>query len=147
MCSKCGAHSPKNIHVEKLNVMSLSRNHDPVSQNNPQTLLWAVLCRNYFLNLLELLSYLHKTWFLEKRHYCWVFQFYFWGCERRQKSLQLISPELYTLKLSWLIKSITCKRKNTSFWFGVKVTNRLTHKEANKSLKYGTRTPFLQISI
>ena len=30
--------------------MSLSRNHDPVTQNNPQTLLRAVPCRNYFLS-------------------------------------------------------------------------------------------------
>ena len=30
--------------------MSLSRNHDPVTQDTPQTLWWAVSCRNYFLS-------------------------------------------------------------------------------------------------
>ena len=29
--------------------MSLSRNHDPLTQDNPQTLLWAPSYRNYFL--------------------------------------------------------------------------------------------------
>ena len=33
--------------------MSLSRNHDPVTQDNPQTLLWAFSCRNYFQSAVE----------------------------------------------------------------------------------------------
>ena len=40
-CSKC---APKYI-WKNSSVMCLSRNHDPVTKNNPQTLLWPVLCR------------------------------------------------------------------------------------------------------
>lgn len=29
--------------------MSLFSNHDPVTQGNPQILLWGFSCRNYFL--------------------------------------------------------------------------------------------------
>ena len=39
----------KKIHLKNWSVMSLSRNLDPVTQNNPQTLLWDVLRRDYFL--------------------------------------------------------------------------------------------------
>ena len=43
--TKCGAHRTKKyikkVHLNST-VMSLSRNHDPVTQNNQQTLLWAV---------------------------------------------------------------------------------------------------------
>ena len=37
--------APK-IHLKNSTAMSLSRNHDLVTQDNPQTLLWAVSCRN-----------------------------------------------------------------------------------------------------
>ena len=33
--------------------MSLSRNHDPRTQDNPQTFYGAVSCKNYFLSEVE----------------------------------------------------------------------------------------------
>ena len=81
-------------------------------KNNPQILLWAVSCRNYFLTYRNcFLTYIKQgLWIIlcnrvmisEKRHYCWVFQMYFCGTvsttfrapispiilERRQKFLQ-----------------------------------------------------------
>ena len=42
----CGAQS-----TEKYNRQN--RNHDPVAQNNPQTLVWADSCRSYFLSAKE----------------------------------------------------------------------------------------------
>ena len=79
--------------------MSLSRNHDPVPQDNSQTLLWTVSCRSYFLPAEEstgttffllLREFLHETahnriilhnWVMNsgKRHWSWIFLIYFIG--------------------------------------------------------------------
>ncbi|KAL7390509.1 hypothetical protein ABVT39_022513 [Epinephelus coioides] len=40
----------KKIHLENSTAMSLSRNHDPFTQDHPQTLLLAVSYKNYCLS-------------------------------------------------------------------------------------------------
>lgn len=42
--------SPIKCIFKKSTAISLSRNHDPATQDNPQPLFWAVSCRNYFLS-------------------------------------------------------------------------------------------------
>ena len=47
----CGARSTKKTNIWKTSpMMSPSRNLDLATQDNPQTLLWAVCCGNYFLS-------------------------------------------------------------------------------------------------
>lgn len=47
----CGAPSANETLVTKSTAMSLSGNRDPVTDDNPQTLLWAESCRSYFLSI------------------------------------------------------------------------------------------------
>ena len=37
------------MHLKKLNLNFLPRNHDPFTKNNPQIILGGVCCRTYFL--------------------------------------------------------------------------------------------------
>ena len=111
----------RNIYIQihkNSSVMSLSR--------PPQTLLCVVSCRNYFLYLPQLLSYIRNTAHSKvcalftgnsvmiSGHYWWVFQMYHSTTfrapftpvvfEKRQKSLQPISPKLgdsYWNYLDW----------------------------------------------
>ena len=103
------AYISKKIHLK----MSLSRNHGPVSQNNPQILLWAVSCRNYFVSYRN--HFLtHKTLLIVlggceykstiQSHYIW---------EKAEISMANISKtRSLAPKLSRLINSSTGKRKN-----------------------------------
>ena len=116
----------RNTFLKNSTVMFLSKNHDPVMQNNLQILLWDVLCRDYFLTYWHyFLTYIKcpnkvcglfcvtGSWFLERDSTDEFFKCIFvalWPpfspiiLERRQKSLQLISP-----KLSMWINSTTGK--------------------------------------
>ena len=59
--SACGAQSIKTF-IWKIQIsMSLSKNHDPISQNNLQTLSWAVSCRNYFLSIRKKVVLVDRT--------------------------------------------------------------------------------------
>ena len=49
-CRLTFIHFLSHLNSDRHTVMSLSKNHDPVTQDNPQTLLWHVLFRNYFLS-------------------------------------------------------------------------------------------------
>ena len=43
------------VHLKNSTVMSLFRNHDPVTQHNQQTLLWTVSCKSYVFLIKKLL--------------------------------------------------------------------------------------------
>ena len=47
-----GAQSTEKIQLENSAAMAPSKNHDPLTENNPQTLLWAVSCRDFIVSFL-----------------------------------------------------------------------------------------------